>query len=109
MIKTGIFKGLCAYNSSMLQVEKKEYYQLKSGQTIESVAEYFSVSPWLIVRENGLTSPPSPGQILRIPQVRGNEYVVQVGDSKRLLCGSEEGYERRNGTTVFYVGMRVWI
>ena len=93
----------------MLQVDKKEYYRLKSGQTIESVAEYFSVSPWLIVKENGLTCPPLPGQILRIPQVRGNEYVVQAGDSKRLLCNSEEEYERRNGTSVFYVGMRVRI
>ncbi len=71
------------------------------------IAAYFSLSPYLLARENGLTSPPNAGEILKIPAECGNAYTVREGDTKALLCGSEENYERLNGTTHFYVGMRV--
>jgi hypothetical protein len=32
---------------------------------------------------------------------------VQAGDTKALLCGSEKNYRIRNGTDVFYPGMKV--
>ena len=91
----------------MLKTEKWHYYQVKKGQTLREVADYFSVSEFLLVKENGLTEEVWAGQILRIPQERGNVYFVQAGDTKALLCGNEEGYKKKNGTDVFYIGMRV--
>ena len=67
------------------------------------------MSEWLLVKENGLTAPPKAGQILLIPKETGNRYIVREGDTKELLCGSEENYSRKNGTDVFYIGMRVII
>ena len=93
----------------MLKVRKTDYYKVKKGQTLFQIAEYFSVSEWLLVKENELTAPPSAGQILVIPKETGNVYIVREGDTKELLCGSEENYFRKNGTDVFYIGMRVII
>ncbi len=76
---------------------------------MEEIADYFSVSERLLVRENGLTEAPSSGQILRIPTERGNAYTVREGDTKALLCGSEDNFHRKNGTDAFYIGMRVRI
>lgn len=73
------------------------------------IAEYFSVSEWLLVKENDLKAPPQPGQILVIPKETGNRYIVREGDTKTLLCGSEENYLRKNGTDVFYIGMKIII
>lgn len=91
----------------MLKTEKCQYYKVKEGQTLLGIAEYFSVSEWLLVKENDLKAPPHAGQILVIPRETGNRYTVRAGDTKELLCGSEENYLRKNGTDVFYIGMRV--
>ena len=93
----------------MLKTVFRRYYQVKKGQTLEKIAEYFSVSERLLVKENGLTEAPFAGQILTSPTERGNAYTVQEGDTKALLCGSEENFYRKNGTDVFYIGMRVRI
>ena len=93
----------------MLNTEKCRYYKVKAGQTLGEIAEYFSVSEYLLAKENHLRSPIFNGQILRIPKQYGNAYVVQAGDTKALLCGSEEEYYKKNGTDVFYIGMRVII
>ena len=88
---------------------KRQYYQVKPGQTLEEIADYFSVAERLLAQENGLSSPPYAGQILYIPTEGGNAYTVQEGDTKALLCGAEEAYRRKNGTDVFYIGMKVRI
>ena len=93
----------------MLKTEPRQFYQVKKGQTLAEIADYFSVSQFLLVKINRLTSPPCAGQILLIPQQSGNVYTVQEGDTKALLCGSEEAYLSKNGTDVFYIGMRVII
>ena len=93
----------------MLNTVYWEFYQVKKGQTLKEIAEYFSVSEWLLARENGLSAQPHTGQILRIPKERGNAYVVQDGDTKELLCGGEENYRKKNGTEFFYIGMKVRI
>ena len=93
----------------MLNTIYREFYQVKKGQTLKEIADYFSVSERLLAQENGLTEAPFAGQILRIPKERGNAYIVQEGDTKALLCGDEEKYRRKNGTDVFYIGMRVRI
>ena len=93
----------------MLNTVYRQFYQVKKGQTLAEIAEYFSVSERLLAKENGLCKAPFIGQILLIPNLRGNAYTVQEGDTKALLCGSEENFRLKNGTDIFYIGMRVRI
>ncbi len=93
----------------MLKLETVAYYKVKEGQTLSEIAEAFSVSERLLIKENGLMDAPKTGRILKIPTERGNRYTVREGDTKTLLCGSAEAYEKKNGTTVFYIGMQVRI
>ena len=93
----------------MLKAENKRYYKVEKGQSLREIASNFSVSEYLLVKENGLMKPPFAGQILRIPKERGNAYTVREGDTKELLCGSKENYFRKNGTDIFYVGMKIRI
>ena len=85
------------------------YYRVKHGQTLAAVAAYFGVPCTLIVKENGLKQAPFEGQILKIPKARGHLYTAQAGDGKTLLCGSEENYKNRNGTTLLYPGLKVFL
>ena len=91
----------------MLKIEKRRFYKVKKGQTVAKIARFFCVSERALVKENALNKEVEEGQILRIPEARGNLYTVRAGDTKRLLCGSAENYKKKNGTDVFYIGMRV--
>ena len=93
----------------MLKRIECKLYKVKHGQTLEEIAAYFCVAPRLLGWENGLKAQPYAGQILAVPTQKGNAYIVKEGDSKALLCGSEERFEALNGTSDFYVGMRVRI
>lgn len=91
----------------MLKVVAQEIYKVKEGQTLKQIAEFFCVSERKLVLCNALKEEPKCGQLLIIPKERGNAYTVRAGDTKTLLCGSDENYKNRNGTDVFYIGMRV--
>lgn len=91
----------------MLRVEKRKFYRVQAGQTLKEIACFFDVSEFLLAKCNHLNAPPFAGQILLIPQECGNAYIVKAGDSKALLCGSDENFERKNGTDILYLGMRV--
>ena len=91
----------------MLNAEKRKFHIVRQGQSVARIAEFYSVSAYLLVKENGLKEEPFIGQILKIPCQTGNAYLVKAGDSKALLCGSEERFNEKNGTDVFYIGMRV--
>ena len=91
----------------MLKTERKKYYKVKEGQTLRQIAEAFSVSEWKLAQENALLKPPQTGRVLKIPENQGNAYIVREGDTKELLCGSEENFRKINGTDTFYIGMRV--
>ena len=91
----------------MLRLEQRKFYQVKVGQSLKEIAAAFCVSEFLLVKCNGLKAPPFAGQILFIPNERGNAYTVKAGDTKALLCGSVENFERKNGTDILYPGMRV--
>ena len=91
----------------MLNVVNKDFHKVRAGQSLKEIAEYFSVSEYLLARYNGLTEAPKKGQVLRIPSAQGNAYIVREGDTKAMLCGSEEKFREKNGTDVFYIGMRV--
>ena len=93
---------------NMLKLEIPEYYQVQQGQTLQEIAYTFCLSERVLARENGLTKEVQKGQILFIPKSQiGNRYTVKEGDTKSLLCGSEENFFRRNGTDCFYIGMKV--
>ena len=91
----------------MLKTERVQFYKVQAGQSLEEIAAYFSVSPYLLAKENGLTAPLERGRVLKIPSECGNSYRVREGDTKALLCGSDENFLRRNGTRVFYIGMLI--
>ncbi len=86
---------------------RSEFYRVKRGQTLASVAEAFRIPARLLAAENLLTEEVSFGQILKIPAAEGNLYTVAGGESKKLLCGSEENFEKKNRTACLYIGQRV--
>ena len=93
----------------MLSRVNRKFYKVKAGQTVREIADYFCVAPRLLIQENGLLQEPKAGQILFIPKQRGNAYTVKEGDTKALLCGSEDAFRQKNGTDIFYIGMRIRI
>lgn len=91
----------------MLYSVTKQFHTVRKGQSLSDIADFYCVSTYLLAKENGLREEVYAGQVLKIPNERGNVYFVQEGDTKALLCGSEENYEKKNGTDIFYIGMRV--
>jgi hypothetical protein len=91
----------------MLRLRICQFYRVKHGQTLKEIAKAFCVAESLLAQENRLTGEPFAGQILSIPAQRGNAYTAKEGESKALLCGSDEGYKEKNGTDILYPGMRV--
>lgn len=90
----------------MLKIGKMELYKVKLGDTLKGLSEQLPTTMYALIAENGLKTELTEGQILRLP-ARADLYTVQAGDTKTLLCGSDEAYRKRNGTDVFYLGMRV--
>jgi len=91
----------------MLRLEYKEWYKVKQGQTLREIAAAFCVAERTLVQVNGFTEEPRAGCIVKIPPTEGNVYTAKAGDTKTLLCGSEENFEKKNGTPYLYPGMRV--
>lgn len=91
----------------MLKICRPSYYVVKKGQTVKSVCAAFGVPPMLFKAENCLKKELFCGQIVKIPRVDGNVYTAQAGDSKALLCGSNENYEQKNKAKLLYPGLTV--
>ena len=90
-----------------LSLIQPTYYRVKRGQTISSIAKTYDLPPRLLAFYNNLKGEVEEGQVLAIPERQGNLYVVRGGESKTLLCGSPENFERKNGTQCFYIGQTV--
>ncbi|MBQ8320169.1 MAG: LysM peptidoglycan-binding domain-containing protein [Clostridia bacterium] len=90
----------------MLKRLQTKRYKVKRGQTAASLAAACGVNVYFFVKANGLKEELYEGQLVHLPDA-GNLYTVRAGDTPALLCGSKEGYEKRNGTEIFYPGMRV--
>ena len=90
----------------MLHFIEKRIYKVKQGQTLRSLSSEISSTPYILIAENDLTEELYEGQLLYLPPP-ASLYTVQAGDGKRLLCGSEEGYKKKNKTDVFYPGQCV--
>ncbi len=93
----------------MLQLKKVKFYQVKAEQTLQDIAQAYGLPESLLIKENALIRPIFAGQILYIPPISGNLYTVQAGDNARLLSGSEEAYEKKNGVKTLYPGMKVFL
>ena len=91
----------------MLKTKQAKFHKVERGQTLTEIAKAYSVSEGLLAGENRLSSPPRAGQILILPTERGNAYFVKEGDTKALLSGGDDEFRKKNGTDVFYIGMRV--
>ena len=92
-----------------LSLSVPKYYRVKRGQSLKDIASAFGLPLSLLVKENALSSPPKVGEVLLIPKRKGNLYTVQGGESKTLLCGSCEAFEKRNGTRRIYLGQTVFL
>lgn len=90
-----------------LLLEVPVYYRVKRGQTISTIANAYGLPPRLLASFNGLEREVEEGQVLAIPKREGHLYVVRGGESKTLLCGSPESFEKKNGTKWLYVGQIV--
>ena len=91
----------------MLRLFVPKYYRVKRGQTLRDISLAFGVAVGVLIRENGLQAEPQEGALLYIPEMRGNRYLAQAGESKTLLCGSDDTFFKKNGTHILYPGMIV--
>lgn len=92
----------------MLTLKNKQLHRVGKGQTLESIANAYRLPPKAIVLENSLTGEVFEGQLLRLPKRKGNLYTAKAGESKELLCGSRENYEKKNGKEL-YPGLKIWL
>ena len=82
---------------------------MKKGQTLSEIASVFRLTPCFLARENGLHEEVREGQVLVIPKCSRNLYVVRGGESKTLLCGSKENFEKRNATKCLYPTQTIFL
>ncbi len=92
----------------MLKLEYKKLHKVVSGETLEKIAKTYNLPVRAIVKENGLKREVWTGQVLILPFSQGDLYTAQAGDSKDLLCGSKENYEKKNGK-ILYPTLKVWL
>lgn len=87
-------------------------YEVKEGDTVQSVSAACRVPAAALIAANGLTEFPPPGSILVIPAAEGETYIVRAGDTLFSLCEkfamAEEEFVRLNGPLV-YPTQRVWV
>lgn len=87
-------------------------YEVKEGDTAQSVSAACRVPAAALIAANGLTEFPPPGSILVIPAAEGEPYIVRAGDTLSSLCEqfamAEEEFVRLNGPLV-YPTQRVWV
>ncbi len=89
-----------------LRILERRRYAVKRGQTLCAVAEAFGVPATLLAFENSLLGEVEAGQVLHIPPA-SHLYTVRGGESRTLLCGSEENFFRKNGTRSLFIGQTV--
>ena len=82
-------------------------YRVKKGQTLQDVATAFSRPARLIAAFNNLTEEVREGEIIFIPETEGNLYTVRGGENKTLLCGSQEAFQKKNGTNCLYPTQKI--
>ena len=69
----------------------------------------FRLTARVLAEYNGLKEEPQEGEVLSIPKIFGNFYVVRGGESMKLLCGSRENFIAKNKTEHLYPGQIILI
>ena len=87
----------------------RTYYRVKRGQTLFSIARAYSCPPRVLAALNSLSEEVREGQILILPEKKYDLYTVRGGESRALLCGSEETFEKKNFTRRLYPGQTVFL
>lgn len=90
-----------------LLLKEQSVYRVKKGQTLNDLQNAFCIPARLIAIENALTEELRGGEVLFIPEAKGNLYVVRGGESKTLLCGSEERFFEKNKTNCLYPAQKI--
>ena len=90
-----------------LLLKEIEFYRVKRGQTLKSIAEAFACPERLLAVANSLTEEVQEGEVLRIPQAEGNLYTVRGGESKALISGSDGKFFEKNQTRFLYPMQKV--
>ena len=90
-----------------LLLNESEFYRVKKGQTLKSIAAAFSCPERLLAAFNHLTEEVSEGEIIMIPPIEGNLYTVRGGESKALLSGSSEQFFEKNQTHCLYPSQKI--
>lgn len=93
-----------------LKADRRDFYLVKEGDTLQSICEAAEVSPVALCKLNGIPikNGIKIGMILGMPPY-GNRYTVQTGDDIVTLCGSLERFEQLNGTKVIFPSMKIRI
>ncbi len=81
-------------------------HRVRRGQTLAVISRTFGVPPRLLAAVNGLCAEPPAGTLLLIPPAC-NVYRVRGGETRALLCGSDEAFAQKNGTRCLYPGQIV--
>ena len=88
-------------------------YEVKEGDTVQSVCAAFDVPPAFLIAANGLKEFPAAGAFLVIPRSSGEVYTVRAGDTLRSVCekfGCDEAeFIRVNGCSYVYPTQRVCV
>lgn len=92
----------------MLKLAKKKFHKVAPMETLEKIAETYRLPVRELIKANGLKREVQAGEILLLPERKGDLYTAQAGDNKELLCGSKEKYEEKNGK-ILYPGLKVWL
>ena len=90
-----------------LLLKESEFYRVKKGQTLKSIAAAFACTERLIAAFNNLTEEVGEGEVIMIPRVEGNLYTVRGGESKALLSGSSERFYETNQTNCLYPTQKI--
>lgn len=87
-------------------------YEVKEGDTAQSVCAAFGIPPALLIHENNLKAFPPAGALLVLPP--GEDiYVVQAGDTVASVCEKfglrEQDFIGINGCSYVYPTQRVCV
>lgn len=93
----------------MLKNDIPKYYKVKRNQTVETIANAFFVTPNAIIEENRLEKEVEEGDVISIPKPKGNLYSVKLGDNEKLLCGSMENFQKKNGNISLFPSEKVYL
>ena len=92
---------------------EKFFYRVSGKDSLLSVAEKFGVPPAVVIRDNGLKTEISEGDILFIEKPRGKTYTVGVFDTIESVAArfnvSEERLKEINGVEYLFYGLKLLI